>query len=249
MNPDAPLALIGYAPEAARALRALGLLAIALPDGALNEVFAALRTLHFSGALIAPHLEEAAFVHVHSDAAARKLGRVDSVSLAGALHASHALEEALLRLVQDSAYAARGARMLLLGEGAPLRAAVGLARLGAPSVTVAAGHAGEAERALQLLPAGVKGYALALNDPALGALAERADLVVLTSGPLPPGVLQPFHTLLDLTAAHGHAALREGVARIEAGELPALRLSLQLEHATGQRFKPEVLREVAAGIG
>lgn len=244
MNPDAPLALIGHAPQAARALRELGLVALAVPDGPLADVFAALRTLHFCGALLAPHLEEAALAHVQSDASARKLGRADSLSLAGGVHASHTLEEAVLRLVQDSAYAARGARMLILGEGAPLRAAVGLARLGAPSVTVAAGHASEAERALQLLPAGVKGYALSLADSALGALAERADLVVLAGGVLPSGVLQPFHTLLDLTAG-AQGAGREGVPHIETGALPALRLSLQLEHATGQRFKPEALRDAS----
>lgn len=236
---EAPLALVGFGAEAARALRALGLVALAVPAAPLAEVLGALAPLRFAGALIAPDHEEAAARLVTPDADARKLGRVDSVALAGGLRGSHALETALVRLVEDGGYAARGARVLVAGEGPALRAATGLARLGTAGFTVAAPSLPEAEAARDLLPAGVKGYALALRDPALPTLAERADLVVLAGAHLPNGTLQPFHTVLDLTGGV------HPVPSLDAADLPARRLALALEHATGHKFRPEALREAA----
>ncbi|AFZ65735.1 shikimate 5-dehydrogenase [Deinococcus peraridilitoris] len=248
MNPDAPLALIGYSPDTARALRTFGLLSLAVPEGPPGDVVGALKTLRFTGALIAPHLEEVMLAHAQPDAAARKAGRVDALSFSGALHATHTLEEAVVRLVEDSGYAARGAQVLIVGDGTWLRAALGVARLGAPSVTVASSSRPEAERVIALLPGGVKGYAVAAADGALAALAERADLVVVANGPLPAGVLQPYHTLLDLSGGALPLASRQGVATIDCTGLLAWRLSLQLEHATGQRFKPEALAEITATL-
>ena len=258
MNSNAPLALLGYAPDAARAFRELGLLALTLPAEPLPDVLSAMRTLQFIGVLLGPALEEHAFAHVNADSAARKAHRVDAVAFTGNAIGTHTLEEALLQLVQNSTYAARGARMLILGSGTELKAATGLVRLGAASVTVAAPSKPEAEHVLTLVPAGVKGYALAQNDSALAALAERADLVIvaytpaaLTAGTvnqLLSGLLQPFHTLLDFTGRTDALAEKMGVTRFDASELASLRLSLQVEHATGQRFKPDVLRSVAAGL-
>lgn len=241
---DAPLALIGYAAPAGRALRELGLVAVGVPATPLQGVLAACASLKFSGALLAPAHEEAAFGAAQPDGQARKLGRADALSFLGEPRATHTLEDSLLAVVEASGFPLRGARVLVLGGGPSLNASVGLARLGAASLMVASGAKPEAERALNALPAGIQGYAVALNDPALGGLAERADLVVLASGPLPSGLIQPFHTLLDLTGnVHGDPA-----PRIDAAHLPAERLARQLEHATGQRFRAENLGEVAVEL-
>jgi shikimate dehydrogenase len=80
------------------------------------------------------------------------------------------------------------------------------------------------------------------------SLAERADLVVLAGGAAPSGVLQPFHTVLDLTGDAAGAA-RAGAAVLPLAALPALRLALQLEHATGQRFHPEALAGAVTLVG
>lgn len=241
---DAPLALIGHAAPAGRALRELGLVAVGVPATPLPEVLAACASLKFCGALLAPAFEDAAYGAAQPDGQARKLGRADALTFLGEPRATHTLEDSLLAVVEASGFPARGARILLLGSGPALNAGVGLARLGAASLTAASGNRPEAERALNALPAGIQGYALALNDPALGGLAERADLVVLASGSLPSGLIQPFHTLLDLTGnVHGDPA-----PRVDAASLPAERLARQLEHATGQRFRAETLRDVATAL-
>ena len=80
---DAPLALIGFSPSAARALRDLGLNALSVPGEPLPEVLDALKVLRFGGALVATDCQEAAFGNVQPDAAARKVGRVDALALLG----------------------------------------------------------------------------------------------------------------------------------------------------------------------
>ncbi|PYE54811.1 shikimate dehydrogenase [Deinococcus yavapaiensis] len=242
---DAALALVGHRPEVAVALRELGLTALRVPEDNLTNVLDALRTLRFVGALVAPHKEEAVFGAVQPDALARRQGRVDAIALAGSTYGTHTLEEALVRLVDDSRYAVRGARLLLLGRDAPLRAALSLARLGPSMLTIATDDLPEAQRDLALLPAGTNAYAVSTRDTSFGGYAERADLVVLTNGSLPRGVLQPYHTLLDLTGEAWSEATRAGVPVLPATSLSALRLAAQLEHATGQKFKPEALAGVA----
>ena len=78
--PDAPLALIGYSPAAARALRAAGLIAVEVPDEGLGAVMGACRTLRFSGALVQESREVAAAGAADPDASARRAGRVDAVA-------------------------------------------------------------------------------------------------------------------------------------------------------------------------
>ncbi|MFD1730281.1 hypothetical protein ACFSC4_02850 [Deinococcus malanensis] len=105
----------------------------------------------------------------------------------------------------DSGYATRGAGALLIGlDAVDLTLALPLARLGFSNMGVAAETLPEAERAARHLPAGVRTFPVSRRDAALATLAERADLIVLTGGPLPAGLLQPYHTLADLT---GHAVV------------------------------------------
>ena len=118
---DHPLALIGFAPEAARALRDLGLIALNVPTTDLSRVLDACRALEFTGALVHPRLEHAALDGVTPDHAAQRLGRVDAIAFAGGghlgtIHGVHSLADALTDAVQASGYTTRGASALLLGH-------------------------------------------------------------------------------------------------------------------------------------
>ena len=72
---DAPLALIGYSADAARALRGAGLLAVPVPDDDPAAVLEACRTLRFIGALVHPSREVALAGYLDLDPEARRAGR------------------------------------------------------------------------------------------------------------------------------------------------------------------------------
>lgn len=247
-TPDAPLALIGHPPHAARTLRDLGLVALSVPGDDLAAAFDACRTLRFAGALVHPSQEQAVAAVVETDPDARRVGRVDAVAFPGGLggglaHGTYTLADALMDAVEGSGYAARGARALFLGSGPELARALPLVRLGLTHVGIAADHLPDAERLAREVPAHARPYAISRRDSALLALAERADLIVLTSGALPAGLLQPYHTLADLTGQGSTGS--SGATLLDLTALPALRLARQLLHATGQRYHPEALAGLA----
>lgn len=242
--PDAPLALIGHSSQAARAFREVGLVALTVPESDLGAVLDACRTLHFTGALVHPSCEVAVAGVVDTDADARRVGRVDAVALAGGAngstaHGTYTLADALMDAVEASGYAAHGASALFLGSGADLARALPLVRLGFENVGIVADTLPDAERCARDVPASIRTFAVGRRDPALRSLAERADLVVLTGGSLPPGLLQPYHTLADLTGQGTTGT--SGAALLDLSALPTLRLVRQLLHATGQRYRPEAL--------
>lgn len=240
MHPDSPLALIGYPAPAARALRDLGLIAVNVPTDDLRAVLDASRTLHFTGALVHPSQETHALGAVTPDAVARRVGRVDAIALSGEFHGTFALSDALTDALDASGYASRGASALILGVDAhDLALALPLARLGFTEIGIAAESTPEAERAARDLPAGRRAYPLSRRDPSVTDFAARADLIVLTAGPLPSGLTQPYHTVIDLT---GRASVTgSGASTLDLRDLPLRRLARQLEHATGQRFHPQEL--------
>ncbi|MVN86155.1 shikimate dehydrogenase [Deinococcus sp. HMF7620] len=237
---DTPLALIGYTTHAARALRDLGIIALSVPTDDLGKVLDACRPLRFTGALVHPSQEAHVFEQVSPDAAARRVGRVDAVAFSGSLHGTFAQADALTDLLNDSGYASRGASAVLLGQHAgDLALALPLARLGFTELGVVAASAPDAERAARDVPAGVRVYPLSRRDPSVNDLAGRADLIVLTAGELPPGLVQPYHTVIDLT---GHANVSgTGAGSLDLRPLPLRRLARQLAHATGQRFHAQDL--------
>ncbi|MFC4425355.1 shikimate dehydrogenase [Deinococcus navajonensis] len=241
------LALIGYSPDAARTLRTLGLMALNVPTDNLGATLDACRTLHFSGALVAAPFQPQVLDVSTPDAGARRVGRADALAFAGGIHATFALSDALGDALADSGYATRGAGALLLGrEVADLTLALPLARLGFGHIGVAAETLPDAERAARELPGGLRAFPVTRRDPALATLAERADLLVLTAGSLPPGLLQPYHTLADLT---GQASVGvSGATVLDLSSLPGRQLARQLEHATGQRFHLDELQTMVAGL-
>ncbi len=245
---EGALALIGYPPAAARALRAFGLVALGVPAAPLPEVLAACQTLGFAGALLHPDVQELAAAHVQLDPDARRAGLSDALSFAGGPRGTYAAPEALLSAVQESSYSARGAHAVLIGAAADLRLGLGLARLGFKAITVVADSRRDAEAMSRDLPAGLAAFALTRSDAALRGLAERADLLVLTGGPLPDKLVQPYHTVLDLTGRVGREVERVGATLLSLPDFPARVLARQLEHASGQRFKPELLSELAGAL-
>lgn len=244
--PDSPVALIGHSGAAARALRDLGLVGVAVPHDDLPATLAACRTLRFSGALVHPYQETALLAVTQADPVAQRVGRVDAVAFAGGVHGTFALADALTDAVEASGYATRGASALLLGHGArDLALALPLTRLGFTDIGVVADTTPEAEAAARNLPAGVRTYPVSRADSSVATLAERADLVVVTGGALPPGLLQPYHTLVDLT---GRARPEAAATVMDLSRLPTLRLARQLAHATGQRFHTDELTPLLTAL-
>lgn len=244
---DTPLALLGYAPDAARRLRELGLTALSVPTEPLEDVLRACAALACPGALVAGALQATVLGLSHPDTAASRAGVADALSFAGGqAHATCTLPDALLDTLEDSGYPVRGAHALLIGQQGELGAGLALARLGLGSLTLAAASRPDAEHLVADLPRGLKAHVTSRSDPALVTLAERADLIVLTAGPLPPGVLQPFHALLDLTGRAAPAASKAGATLVPLSRLPELRLARRLRHATGQRFAADAVKDLAA---
>lgn len=234
-----PLALIGHSGAAGRALRDLGLVGISVPTDDLEATLAACRTLRFSGALVHPSLETALLPFTQADPAAQRTGRVDAIAFAGGTHGTFALADALIDAVEASGYATRGASALLIGSSTrDLALALPLTRLGFTDIGVVAETTPEAEGAAKHLPAGVRTYPISRRDASVATLAERADLIVLTAGSLPAGLLQPYHTLVDLT---GRVTGGAAGTVMDLSRLPAQRLCRQLSHATGQRFHVDEL--------
>ncbi|MFC4452838.1 shikimate dehydrogenase [Deinococcus sonorensis] len=238
---DTPLALFGYPPQVGRSLRDLGLTAVTVPPGPLPDVLEACATLRYSGALVHPTLQAELLGHAEPDSAARRAGLADALAFAGGVQATYTLPDALLDALEQSGYPVRGARALLLGVGADLQVGVTLTRLGLSSVTLAASTRPLAEQLGREVPAGLLLGAVSRSDPALPGLAERADLIVLTAGSVPAGLLQPFHAVLDLTGRAGAAARQAGATLVPLAALPVLRLARRLLHATGVRFVPDAL--------
>lgn len=244
MSTESPLALLGYPPLAARALRDLGLIAISLPTEPLNEVLAACEVLGFLGALIHPGVQEMAAPFLYLEPGARRAGRADAVAFSGGPRGNYVAPEALLDALQRYGPAARGKSAMIIGRGPDLRVSLGLARLGLRAVTVVASHRPQAEQLLREFPAGVGAYALSRDDSAVQSLAERCEYIVLTGGQMPGGVLQPFHTVIDLTGYAAGAVQAAGATLLSLPDLPARVLARQLKYVTGQLPPPPLLQRL-----
>ena len=246
---DAPLALIGYSSDAARALTALGITALHVPDGPPADIISACQTLKFSGALVAPTHGHAWLHAVNGDTDARRAGRVDSLSFHGAagVQGTFAYADALSDAVRASGYAVVGASLLIIGNGvSDMVLAAPIARLGFTDIGLAADSAPEAERVRRELPNVPRIFPVSRRDTTVQALADRSDLVVLTGGGLPKGLLQPYHTLIDLTA--NERGSTSGATLLDLYDLPAHHLARQLRHATGKTYSADDLTQVSAAL-
>lgn len=246
---DAPLALVGYPSELARAFQELNITALAVPEAHPADLISACQTLKFTGALIAPAQARAWLEATTADSDARRAGQVDAVSFHGAAGAQgvFAYAEALSDAVRDSGYAAVGAGLLILGRFvSDMVLAAPIARLGFSDIGLAADSAPEAERVRRELPAAPRVFPVSRRDGTVKTLADRSDLIVLTAGELPRDLLQPYHTLLDLTGKVQPNA--SGANLLSLRDLPAYHLARQLNHATGKTFQLAQLRRLADAL-
>lgn len=253
--PDTPLALIGYSPQAARACRELGLIALSLPCESPSEVAQACQTLRFSGALIAPPFQTQWIDITQADPEARRIGKVDSVAFPsgyGQPHGAYTFADALADAMENTRYASRGASAMIFGRTvSDLHMGAPLLRQGFTDIALVADNSPEAEKAIQDLPSGLRLYPMSRKNDAILDFAQRTDVVLLVGGSLPPRLLQPYHTLIDLTGKAD--AIRSGATILSLEELHGFHIARQLAHATGQRFVPEelgplveILKEVEA---
>lgn len=246
---DAPLALIGYSSDAARTLTSLGITALHVPDGPPADIISACQTLKFAGALVAPAQGQAWLSAVSADSDARRAGRVDSISFHGAAGAqgTFAYADALSDALRASGYAVVGASLLIIGHGvSDMVLAAPIARLGFTDIGLAADSAPEAERVRRELPNVPRLFPVSRRDSTVQALADRSDLVVLTGGDLPRGLLQPYHTLIDLTG--NERASTSGATLLDLYDLPAHHLARQLLHATGRKYGTDDLGQFSAAL-
>lgn len=249
---DTPLALFGYPPEVAAAFRASGLLTNALASDELERAFEACQELRYLGALLHPSLEARALPYVSVEEDAAKFRGVNAVAFSrqpGIMgrHGIYAQATALSDAVSASGFQTAGANLLLIGNGSDLVHGLPLVRLGFKSVGLVTEHLGDAERYQRELPRQGQTFALSRLDSSLPTLAQRADLIVLTGGTLPPDLVQPYHTFLDLSGQSGarREASRVAATVLELPDLASLKLARQLWHATGQRYHPGDLSELA----
>ncbi len=246
---DAPLALVGYPSSVAAALRGLGILAVPVPAERPQDIVSACLTLRFSGALVAPAHGAAWLDAAPADTEARRVGKVDALSFhgAGGAAGTFSYAEALSDTLADTGYMARGASLAVLGlRAADLAVAAPLARLGFTDIGLVAESAPEAERAIRDLPNGLRIFPLSRRDESVRALLSRSDLVVLTAGDLPANLLEPYHTLIDLTGRLSRSPSGATILSLEM--LAQHHASRQLAHATGQRFAPAELEAVAQAM-
>lgn len=246
---DAPLALVGYSSAVAQALRGLGITAIPVPAEHPADIIAACLTLRFAGALIAPAQQLAWFDAAQPDTDAKKVGRVDTLAFHGAAGTAgtFAYADALSDTIEDGGYAARGASLAIVGRSASdLAMAAPVVRLGFTDIGLVADSAPEAEKAIRDLPSGLRIFAMSRRDAAIKSLASRSDLLVLTAGELPAGILEPYHTLLDLTGRV--KSNTSGASLLNTDNLQLFHLARQLYHATGQRFDIGALQATAEAM-
>lgn len=244
--PDNPLALIGYSSQAARTCRELGLIALSLPCESPSEIAEACQTLCFSGALIAPPFQNSWAAITQTDPEAKRIGKIDAVAFPtghGQPHGAYTFADALADVMENTRYASRGASAIIWGRTASdLHMGAPLLRQGFTDIALIANNTPEAEKAMRDLPSGLRLYPMSRNNDAILDFAQRTDVVLLVNGELPPRLLQPYHTLIDLTGKAD--AIRSGANILSLDELKGFHIARQLAHATGQRFVPEELGDL-----
>lgn len=217
----------------------------------LAEQLAALDKLQFAGAVL-PDLPEQL-------AAAQALSRMSPTAQeAGALCTvittpagnvgDYLLGRAVVAAMSAQRWDARGARAVIIGEGAPCRA-IGraLASLGVSHLTVLAGDRPAAERSLPALAASCAGEARALREASAQVLLEQADLLVRLEADveLDGALLGPHLSLIDL--AEGALsplrarAIRLGASTLSRRDVEAHHLALSLSALLGRSVAVEPL--------
>ena len=215
----------------------------------IGEVTRSLEPMGFSGALI---LNEAQHARAYSAAQRRSLdaqevGAADTLSVSiGGLLAEYTLGRAVSAALQAKGWDARGAKVVLLGEGAPARSACReLSSLGASHVTVLATNRPTAETTSQYAyAASTEITARAYRDPLAHAYLGRADLLIRIDAntEVPPGILGPHLSVVDFSR-EAMSPLRQhavsmGALALGYRDVQAYQIALGLEQILGSRVNP-----------
>ncbi len=215
----------------------------------MSEVSRSLAPMGFSGALI---LDEAQHARAYSTAQrssldAQEVGAADALSVSiGGLLAEYNLGRSVGAALQNRGWSARGANVVLLGEGAPARTTcLELSSLGAAHLTVLATNRPAAELTSQYAyAASTQITARAYRDPLAHAYLSRADLLIRIdeSADVPANVLGPHLSVVDFSR-EAMSPLRQQAASLGAmtlgyRDVQAYQIALGLEQILGARVNP-----------
>jgi shikimate 5-dehydrogenase len=209
----------------------------------LTHVAEGLEPLDFAGALILDEaLQEQAFALAgRGTLDASEVAAADTLSVApGGLIAEYNLGRAIGAALQGAGWDARGADVVILGEGAAARAASReLSSLGAVHLAVLAANRPVAEMTPPQLAATTELTARAQGDPVSLRLIERADLLVRITPKVhvPEELLGPHLTVVDLAAEPlsglRQQALNFGALTVGLRDVQAQQVALALHHLLG----------------
>ena len=215
----------------------------------MGEVLRSLAPLGFSGALV---LDEAQHARAYSTAQrssldAQEVGAADTLSVSiGGLLAEYTLGRAVGATLQNRGWDARGANVVLLGEGAPARSVCReLSSLGASHLTVLATNRPTAEMTSQYAyAASTEITARAYRDPLANAYLSRADLLIRIdeSADVPTHILGPHLSVLDFSrqamSPLRQSAVSLGAVTLGYRDVQAYQIALGLEQILGSRVNP-----------
>ena len=215
----------------------------------LGEVTRSLTPLGFRGALVLDTAQQAHAFRTASRSSldAQEVGAADtlSVSLSG-LFAEYNVGRAVGAALQSRGWDARGAKVVLLGEGAPARSACReLSSLGASHLTVLATNRPTAETTSQYAyAASTEITARAYADPLAHAYLGRADLLIRMdeNAHVPPELLGPHLSVVDFSpkamSPLRQQAVSMGAVALGYRDVQAHQIALGLEHILGARVNP-----------
>ena len=215
----------------------------------MGEVSRSLTPIGFAGALV---LDEAQHARAYSTAQrssldAQEVGAADTLSVSiGGLLAEYTLGRAVGAALQNRGWDARGANVVLLGEGAPARASCReLSSLGASHLTVLATSRPTAETTSQYAyAASTEVTARAYRDPLAHAYLSRADLLIRIDerADVPASILGPHLSVVDFSR-QAMSPLRQRAASLGAvtlgyRDVQAHQIALGLEQILGKQVNP-----------
>ena len=215
----------------------------------LGEVTRSLAPMGFAGALV---LDEAQHARAYGAAQrssldAHEVGAADALSVSiGGLLAEYNLGRAVGAALQNRGWDARGANVVLLGEGAPARSACReLSSLGAAHLTVLATNQPTAEMTSQYAyAASTEVTARAYRDPLAHAYLSRADLLIRIdeTAEVPTNALGPHLSVVDFSR-QAMSPLRQravslGAVTLGYRDVQAHQIALGLGQILGKQVNP-----------
>lgn len=228
---------------------ALGLYLHPITHSELGEVVRSLEPLGFSGALI---LDEARHQHAfraaqRSSLEAQEVGAADTLSVSfGGLLAEYNFGRAVSAALGNRGWDARGAKVVVLGEGAPAKATCQeLSSLGASHLTILSTNRPAAELTSKYAyAASTEVSARAYRDPLAHAYLSQADLLIRldSSADVPSHLLGPHLSVVDLSpqamSPLRQHAVSAGALALGYRDVQAYQIALGLETILGTQVNP-----------